>query len=69
LIDLQRALEKGEGPEEERRAVESDVTDKVLLVYWRGTRVQLIWVLYRVREVIPGEPDASHGADQFGKGT
>jgi hypothetical protein len=29
LIDMQKALEKGEVPEEELRALESDVTGKV----------------------------------------
>ncbi|KAG9052225.1 hypothetical protein FS842_010295 [Serendipita sp. 407] len=50
LIDMQKTLEKGEVPEEELRALESDVTSRILLASWRGTRMEVTQVLHRVCE-------------------
>jgi hypothetical protein len=58
-MDMQRALEKGEVPEEELRALESDVTGKILLASWRGTRMEVTQVLHRVCENILKEPGVS----------
>jgi hypothetical protein len=59
MMDMQRALEKGEVPEEELRALESDVTGKILLASWRGTRMEVTQVLHRVCENILKESDVS----------
>lgn len=56
---MQRALEKGEVPEEELRALESDVTGKILLASWRGTRMEVTQVLHRVCENVLKEPGVS----------
>ncbi len=56
---MQRALEKGEVPEEELRALESDVTGKILLASWRGTRMEVTQVLHHVCENILKEPGTS----------
>ncbi|KIM20261.1 hypothetical protein M408DRAFT_334056 [Serendipita vermifera MAFF 305830] len=61
LIEMQKALERGEVPEEELKALESDVTGKVLLASWRGTRMEVTQVLHRVCENVlrePGVPEA-----------
>ena len=47
---MQKALERGEVPEEELKALESDVTSRVLLASWRGTRMEVTHVLHRVCE-------------------
>lgn len=59
LIDMQKALEKGEVPEEELKALESDVTSRVLLASWRGTRMEVTHVLHRVCENVLRDPSVS----------
>lgn len=49
MQDMDRMLAKGEIPEEEMRALEMDVTGKVMLASWRGTRYEVVQVLREVR--------------------
>jgi X-domain of DnaJ-containing len=46
---MARLQEKGEIPEEQMRDLETDVTGKILLASWRGTRFEVINVLRQVR--------------------
>lgn len=46
---MAKLQEKGEIPEEILRELETDVTGKILLASWRGTRFEVVGVL---REVI-----------------
>ncbi|PVF99843.1 DnaJ-domain-containing protein [Serendipita vermifera] len=60
LIEMQKTLERGEVPEEELKALESDMTGRVLLASWRGTRMEVTQVLHRVCENVlkeHGVPD------------
>lgn len=60
MLAMEKAQIKGDVPEEELRALEMDVTGKILLASWRGARLEVITVL---REVVdnalkePGQPD------------
>lgn len=45
---MDRLLAKGEVPEEEMRALEMDVTGKIMLASWRGTRFEVVQVLREV---------------------
>jgi len=49
LQDMERAQLKGDAGEEELRALEIDVTGKILLASWRGTRFEVVQVLREVR--------------------
>ena len=49
MQEMERLAAKGEIPEEELRALEEDVTGKIMLASWRGTRFEVVQVL---REVI-----------------
>jgi hypothetical protein len=46
---MEKLQEKGEVGEEELRALEMDVTGKIMLASWRGTRFECIQVLREVR--------------------
>lgn len=48
MQDMDRLLAKGEVPEEEMRALEMDVTGKIMLASWRGTRFEVVQVLREV---------------------
>lgn len=48
MQDMDRMLAKGEIPEEEMRALEMDVTGKIMLASWRGTRFEVVQVLREV---------------------
>lgn len=45
---MARLQEKGEIPEEQLREIESDVTGKILLASWRGTRFEVVNILREV---------------------
>lgn len=49
MQELERLAAKGELAEEELRALEEDVTGKIMLASWRGTRFEVIQVLREVR--------------------
>ncbi|KAI9440341.1 X-domain of DnaJ-containing-domain-containing protein [Lactarius indigo] len=49
MQDIERAQLKGDAGEEELRALEVDVTGKIMLASWRGTRFEVVQVL---REVV-----------------
>jgi hypothetical protein len=49
MQDIERAQIKGEASEEELKALEIDVTGKIMLASWRGTRFEVIQVLREVR--------------------
>ena len=48
---MARLQEKGEIPEDQMRDIETDVTGKILLASWRGTRFEVINVLRQVCSV------------------
>jgi hypothetical protein len=49
LQQMEKLQEKGEIAEEELRALEMDVTGKIMLASWRGTRFEVVQVLREVR--------------------
>ncbi|KAI0060685.1 DnaJ-domain-containing protein [Artomyces pyxidatus] len=49
MQDMERLQMKGEAAEEELKALEIDVTGKIMLASWRGTRFEVVQVL---REVV-----------------
>lgn len=53
MQDIERAQLKGDASEEELKALEIDVTGKIMLASWRGTRFEVVQVL---REVRPSPP-------------
>ncbi|KAG8951829.1 hypothetical protein FRC04_005521 [Tulasnella sp. 424] len=58
MEDLQRRQESGEEfPEEELRALEEDLTGKILLASWRGTRYEVGNVLREVCERVLKDPE------------
>ncbi|KAG8928882.1 hypothetical protein FRC02_006253 [Tulasnella sp. 418] len=59
MEEMARQQEKGEIPEEELRAMEEDLTGKILLASWRGTRFEVGQVLREVCDKVLKEPDVS----------
>ncbi|RXW21661.1 hypothetical protein EST38_g4187 [Candolleomyces aberdarensis] len=60
MMAMERAQAKGDIPEEELRALEMDVTGKILLASWRGARLEVVTVLREVVDNVlkePGQPD------------
>lgn len=60
MLAMERAQIKGDVPEEELRALEMDVTGKILLASWRGARLEVVTVLREVVDNVlkePGLPD------------
>ena len=49
MQDIERAQLKGDVNEEELKALEIDVTGKIMLASWRGTRFEVVQVLREVR--------------------
>ena len=49
MQDIERAQLKGDASEEELKALEIDVTGKIMLASWRGTRFEVVQVLREVR--------------------
>lgn len=61
MQDIERAQLKGDAGEEELRALEIDVTGKILLASWRGTRFEVVQVL---REVVDNVLKSQGATDQ-----
>ncbi|KAF8587928.1 DnaJ-domain-containing protein [Ramaria rubella] len=59
IEQMAKLQEKGEVPEELLRDLETDVTGKILLASWRGTRFEVINVLRQVCDNILKEPGVS----------
>lgn len=56
---MEKLQAKGDLDEEELRALEEDVTGKIMLASWRGTRFEVTQVLREVRcRAIPWVPQA-----------
>jgi hypothetical protein len=53
MQDIERAQLKGDTSQEELKALEYDVTGKIMLASWRGTRFEVVQVLREVRPVSP----------------
>ncbi|TFK51838.1 DnaJ-domain-containing protein, partial [Heliocybe sulcata] len=58
IADMEKLQAKG-ASEEELRALEMDVTGKILLASWRGTRFEVVQVLREVADNVLKEPGAS----------
>ncbi|TFK39858.1 X-domain of DnaJ-containing-domain-containing protein, partial [Crucibulum laeve] len=56
MLEMEKAQAKGELGEEELRALEMDVTGKIMLASWRGARLEVIQVLREVVENVLKEP-------------
>lgn len=48
MQDMERLSAKGEVDEEELKAMELDMTGKIMLASWRGTRFEVVQVLREV---------------------
>ncbi|EMD39319.1 hypothetical protein CERSUDRAFT_152451 [Gelatoporia subvermispora B] len=60
MQEMEKLQLKGEVPEEELRALEEDVTGRIMLASWRGTRFEVVQVLREVVDNVlkePGVPD------------
>ncbi|KAH9479423.1 putative J domain-containing protein C4H3.01 [Psilocybe cubensis] len=61
MLEMEKAQAKGDVGEEELRALEMDVTGKIMLASWRGARLEVIQVLREVIDNVlkePGQPEA-----------
>jgi len=59
MQEMERLQAKGEVAEEELRALEEDVTGKIMLASWRGTRFEVVQVLREVVDGVLKEPGVS----------
>jgi len=59
MIEMEKAQARGDADEEELRALEMDVTGKLMLASWRGTRLEVIQVLREVVDNVLKEPGRS----------
>jgi len=59
MLEMEKAQAKGEVAEEELRALEMDVTGKIMLASWRGARLEVIQVLREVIDNVLKEPGQS----------
>ncbi|KAL0577297.1 DnaJ-like protein [Marasmius crinis-equi] len=59
MLEMEKLQAKGELGEEELRALEMDVTGKIMLASWRGARLEVIQVLREVVDNVLKEPGAS----------
>ncbi|KDQ61404.1 hypothetical protein JAAARDRAFT_30838 [Jaapia argillacea MUCL 33604] len=59
MQEMEKLQAKGELTEEEVRALEMDVTGKIMLASWRGTRFEVVQVLREVVENVLHESDVS----------
>ncbi|KAF8916274.1 X-domain of DnaJ-containing-domain-containing protein [Mucidula mucida] len=60
MLEMEKLQAKGEAAEEELKALEMDVTGKILLASWRGARFEVTQVLRDVLDNVlkePGVPD------------
>lgn len=60
MEDLAKRQEKGEIPEEELRQLEQEMSGKMLLATWRGTRWEVTGVLRRVCDAVLNEKGVEH---------
>ena len=60
MQDIERAQLKGDVNEEELKALEIDVTGKIMLASWRGTRFEVVQVLREVRSPSLAHLSLSH---------
>ncbi|KIM44664.1 hypothetical protein M413DRAFT_442619 [Hebeloma cylindrosporum] len=59
MLEMEKAQAKGEVAEAELRALEMDVTGKIMLASWRGARLEVIQVLREVIDNVLKEPGQS----------
>ncbi|KAL4244398.1 Peroxisomal Protein Import DnaJ [Abortiporus biennis] len=59
MLEMEKLQMKGEIPEEELRALEQDITGKIMLASWRGTRFEVTQVLREVVDAVLKEPGVS----------
>ncbi|EPT02931.1 hypothetical protein FOMPIDRAFT_1022583 [Fomitopsis schrenkii] len=59
MQEMEKLQAKGEIPEDELRALEEDVTGKIMLASWRGTRFEVVQVLREVVDNVLKDHDAS----------
>ncbi|TFY50390.1 hypothetical protein EVJ58_g11069, partial [Rhodofomes roseus] len=59
MQEMEKLQAKGEIPEDELRALEEDVTGKIMLASWRGTRFEVVQVLREVVDNLLKDPEAS----------
>jgi len=59
MVEMEKLQARGEVPEEELKALEEDVTGRIMLASWRGTRFECVQVLREVCDKVLKEPDAS----------
>ncbi|PCH36422.1 hypothetical protein WOLCODRAFT_166912 [Wolfiporia cocos MD-104 SS10] len=59
IQEMEKLQAKGEVPEDELRALEEDVTGKIMLASWRGTRFEVVQVLREVVDNVLKDPEAS----------
>jgi len=59
MQDMERLQSKGEAAEEELKALEMDMTGKLLLASWRGTRFEVMQVLREVCDKVLRDPSVS----------
>lgn len=61
MLEMEKAQARGDVPEEELRALEMDVTGKIMLASWRGARLEVVQVLREVVDNVlkeAGQPDS-----------
>jgi len=59
MLEMEKLQARGEVPEEELKALEEDVTGKIMLASWRGTRFECVQVLREVCDKVLRDPEAS----------
>ncbi|KAG7094083.1 hypothetical protein E1B28_007702 [Marasmius oreades] len=59
MLEMEKLQAKGELAEEELRALEMDVTGKIMLASWRGARLEVTQVLREVVENVLKQPGTS----------
>ncbi|KAF7430891.1 hypothetical protein PC9H_006606 [Pleurotus ostreatus] len=59
MLEMEKLQAKGEVAEEELRALEMDMTGKIMLASWRGARLEVIQVLREVVDKVLKEPGVS----------
>lgn len=59
MAEMEKMQEKGEVAEEELRALEEDVTGRIMLASWRGTRFEVVNVLREVCDRVLKDPTAN----------
>ncbi|KZT67320.1 DnaJ-domain-containing protein [Daedalea quercina L-15889] len=59
MQEMEKLQAKGEIPEDELRALEEDVTGKIMLASWRGTRFEVVQVLREVADNVLKDPEVT----------